>query len=435
MNESERKTGKKCCKCEVNNEKILFTVTGAEKELSFCPNHAITDLKDALQLTPLKGKCDGCSDNSVQDVYVVNTAAHEYMLCKKHLIDLVCLCLDKDSYKNLKEKIREEFEFYIHDDFYCEDGTMLQPVYDMAKEYYDFAGISIRNLNNHEAWDKIIDSIMAYPKTEKVLAELKDVVNSMIPGIAQKRTEAAYIANDGQYCIAVQEATGGYDYTIYNSDLTEYDGGQIDDLDMSLDQIAAVILTDEFSDIKKLSETDYDELIEAAEDAEMRKDAEQYAIKCVSKFTDVIDARVYTDRYKDQGDPVFNVLVEYSGDIREDDLFNALHEEPVKLFGIEVDINPIKPEKSGTIDSYLKSLEDMDGLLKNIPDARSLIGNDKSSDREPLNLEKRIFDALSNLGGSDASDEWSKGWDEAIEACINEISAIFKNEKKKDNDQ
>ena len=436
MTESKRITKRKCCKCGTSDEKILLSVTGVDGEISFCPNHIVTDLEKALCLRPMKGKCDGCNDGMTKDVYIINTTVHEYTLCKKHLIDLVCLCLDRQSYTNLKKKTGEEFEFYIHDDFYWKDGTMLQPEHDIAQKYYDFAGISTRSLNNHEAWDKIIDSIMAYPKTEKMLTELRDVVNSMIPGSVQKHTEAAYIVNDGQYFIAVQKADEGYDYTIYNSDMSEYDGGQIDDLDMSLEQVAAVILTDEFSDIRKISVTDYDRLVEIAADAEMRKAAEQYAIKQVSKFVNVIDARVYTDRYRDPSEPVFNVLVEYEGDMREDDMFNALHEDTVELFGMAVDINPIKKEKSGTIESYLKSLKGMEGLLKdNIINTCPSRKSNKKHFHSPLNLEEQIFSVLSSLGGSDGSDEWSKGWDEAIGACIDEISKIFRNEKKNDNDR
>ncbi|MGN0608972.1 MAG: hypothetical protein ACI4J6_07180 [Oscillospiraceae bacterium] len=35
-----------------------------------------------------------------------------------------------------------------------------------------------------------------------------------------------------------------------------------------------------------------------------------------------------------------------------------------------------------------------------------------------------IYDKLHNIGGCDATDDWSKGWDKAIDAAINIIEAI-----------
>ena len=53
-------------------------------------------------------------------------------------------------------------------------------------------------------------------------------------------------------------------------------------------------------------------------------------------------------------DSDLDVLVEYEGDISEDDLFNMLNAEPLVIDGIRVDINPITPAKSGTIDEFLE---------------------------------------------------------------------------------
>ncbi len=47
-----------------------------------------------------------------------------------------------------------------------------------------------------------------------------------------------------------------------------------------------------------------------------------------------------------------DVLVEYVGNAREDDMFNALNRQALFINGIRVDFNPIKKCKSGTIDSF-----------------------------------------------------------------------------------
>ena len=55
-----------------------------------------------------------------------------------------------------------------------------------------------------------------------------------------------------------------------------------------------------------------------------------------------------------------DVLIEYDGDIREDDLFCLLHneEDPFEIDGIEIDINPITESKSGTIEQFLERNKD-----------------------------------------------------------------------------
>ena len=57
-----------------------------------------------------------------------------------------------------------------------------------------------------------------------------------------------------------------------------------------------------------------------------------------------------------------NILVQYDTEPgedkwREDSLFNVIAEENILFNGMEVDVNPITPEKSGTIEEYLEHLE------------------------------------------------------------------------------
>lgn len=52
-----------------------------------------------------------------------------------------------------------------------------------------------------------------------------------------------------------------------------------------------------------------------------------------------------------------DVVVEYIGDEREDDMLNLLHEDKFTIGGVRVDINPITTNKSGTLEEYLPSVE------------------------------------------------------------------------------
>lgn len=59
-----------------------------------------------------------------------------------------------------------------------------------------------------------------------------------------------------------------------------------------------------------------------------------------------------------------DVVVEYNGDISEDDLFNILNEDSLEIDGIKVDINPITASKSGTMTEYMKKSKEYDDSLK-----------------------------------------------------------------------
>ena len=63
-----------------------------------------------------------------------------------------------------------------------------------------------------------------------------------------------------------------------------------------------------------------------------------------------------------RADSDLDVVVEYSGDMREDDLFNILNESPLEIEGIKVDINPITAEKTGTLKEYLEKSKEYDKM-------------------------------------------------------------------------
>lgn len=71
---------------------------------------------------------------------------------------------------------------------------------------------------------------------------------------------------------------------------------------------------------------------------------------------DFVDLRAYGSRTNGRAnkDSDLDILLEYKGSAREDTVFNVLHDTPICLQGIVVDINPIKAECSGTIEEYLR---------------------------------------------------------------------------------
>lgn len=177
--------------------------------------------------------------------------------------------------------------------------------------------------------------------------------------------EAAISIDGGSHYLAIQTCDSGYDYTFFNKDFEELDGGQLDNPEFSMAQAIYELLADEGWEQAELEATDYDTLMEQAEAAEHDKricmQAMAYAQEVLSEagLGDVIitGAKVYVSPFAEHDKPDYDVLLEYEGDIREDDFFNLLHEQACVVEGKPVDFNPITPAKSGTIKEYLAALE------------------------------------------------------------------------------
>ena len=52
-----------------------------------------------------------------------------------------------------------------------------------------------------------------------------------------------------------------------------------------------------------------------------------------------------------------DVVLYYSGSVREDDLFNTLHQSNIIMGGVNLDINPISHEQHGSLSEYLSGVE------------------------------------------------------------------------------
>ena len=75
-----------------------------------------------------------------------------------------------------------------------------------------------------------------------------------------------------------------------------------------------------------------------------------------AKIVDVVVAGSRC-RGMEQENSDLDVVVEYTGSTREDDLFNVLHEDSIYIAGIKVDINPITEGRTGTLETYLPEVE------------------------------------------------------------------------------
>jgi len=95
----------------------------------------------------------------------------------------------------------------------------------------------------------------------------------------------------------------------------------------------------------------------------------------------IADIRVIGSRaqWKAREESDLDVLVQYDGSMREDDAFNALHDEPLEIEGIEVDLNPINTEKSGTANEWIQRHQTVDAQGNAINADGSLIADSIAS--------------------------------------------------------
>ncbi|WP_330642192.1 YodL domain-containing protein [Hominisplanchenecus murintestinalis] len=229
--------------------------------------------------------------------------------------------------------------------------------------------------------------------------------------MGREETELAFRLAD-RY-ISIQEATEGYDYTIYDMNYRELDGGVYDNPDITIRQALDEIVTDLKEPMHRSSlegsirtddeliPIDYDELTEKAEqeakhgiENRIRKDAEER--KAVADFKarteelfhgingqtqedielsvyaylqskideyginiELVDVAVSGSRCRglEEAASDLDVVVEYRGRESEDDLFNAFNEDGFTIGGVKVDINPITEGKTGTLGEYLPGVE------------------------------------------------------------------------------
>ena len=229
--------------------------------------------------------------------------------------------------------------------------------------------------------------------------------------------EAAYKLGD-RY-ISIQRTDEGFDYSIYDEGYHLLDGGVLDDPDIGIGEVLQQI-TDELKQPvydaerdtythtalqgnirqKDVAETiDYDDLMEKVDAigqeeikavkseqeivADFRaKTEEKFDTKALDGMSPAIIEDAVRERVlqivEDYGldvtiedvivsgsrcrglenpDSDLDVVVSYSGTEREDDFFNILHDERMLFGKVELDINPISTEQTGTFAQYLSGVE------------------------------------------------------------------------------
>ena len=139
--------------------------------------------------------------------------------------------------------------------------------------------------------------------------------------------------------------------------------------------------------------------IEESLKADVEELFRQYDSGETEKNLTLVGVKMYRDPAKDGK---ISLLVEFDSKNpenrwREDSLFNALNEEGIEFNGMKVDFNPITKEKSGTIEQYLKQLEDFGNEEEVIKEnARKL---------EEKEIENKLNDISNRLSEIDSDEQ------------------------------
>lgn len=224
-------------------------------------------------------------------------------------------------------------------------------------------------------------------------------------GENEKETQLAYQLEDR--IIRIQECDGGYDYSIMDKNYREIDGGVYDDPDADIRFVLLSIAEElkmypdtngakgQINMKSRLVPLDFDEVVMNEEEAnrigsavyqsrtvmEFKAKTEQFfqPIEGMSatEIEEIVEEYV-TNKLRDcdfdaevSGVVIsgsrcrglegkhsdLDVVIEYTGDEREDDMFNLLHEDKFSIGGVKVDINPITECRTGTLEEYLPGVE------------------------------------------------------------------------------
>lgn len=224
-------------------------------------------------------------------------------------------------------------------------------------------------------------------------------------GENEKDTQLAYQLEDR--IIRIHECDGGYDYSIMDKNYREIDGGVYDDPDADIHYVLLTIAEElkmypdtngakgQITMESKLVPLDYEEVVmneeevnhlgpavyQSREIMEFKAQTEE-CFQPIGGMTpaeieelvrDFIQTMIYENDFDAEIRDVvisgsrcrglekktsdLDVVVEYTGDEREDDMYNLLHSEKLFIGDVPVDINPITGYKTGTLEEYLPGVE------------------------------------------------------------------------------
>lgn len=268
--------------------------------------------------------------------------------------------------------------------------------------FQSFRGIESLLLKCENGMDMLVENHTSCQK--RIIPEVSYSIREAWKYLLMNEPEEMAFKLPGQKgYFLIQTCSDGFDYTICDADYKEVDGGQLDTADdpnadgevCLMYQAVKELLEEIDSYSENLEVMDFQELLEKVEAANhipfqsAQMEREWFRMETNQRFqpiqgktaleieqavldyarskvlengldAEIVDAVVYGSRSRgmENHDSDVDVAVEYKGrHVREDFLFDLLHEDDFLIGDIPVDINPICENEAGDFEKYLQQAE------------------------------------------------------------------------------
>ena len=215
--------------------------------------------------------------------------------------------------------------------------------------------------------DEMVETTLTYAEVNEMLKEdICGDIEALIEGSPDNEQIGLMIKDGDIRYLSIQTCDDGYDYAFYDEAFNSQDGGQLDMPELSMAQAIFELLQDIDAQYAPLELYDYDLLREKEELSQKHCSIANQTMFHAKEV--LLDAGLLQDvtitgscLYDSPFDPPeeldYDVLLQYEGNIREDDFFNLLSQHKCIIDCRPIDFTPIRPDKSGTIMEYLRKLE------------------------------------------------------------------------------
>ena len=212
-------------------------------------------------------------DDNMSELQTLKTAIHEIAHAKLHDIDLNAPKEEKENHPNQRTReVEAESVAYTVCQHYGLDTSDYSFGYvagwSSGKELSELKG-SLETIRL--AASELIDSIDGHFKELQRARENELSEKETELPLQEEKQETAYLLENGNY-LYIQTCETGYDYTLYQPDFTDLDGGQLDNPEISIEKARDEILKMHELSGQGLTELSIDDFEKMQEEASQEKD-------------------------------------------------------------------------------------------------------------------------------------------------------------------
>ena len=214
-------------------------------------------------------------DDNMSELQTLKTAIHEIAHAKLHDIDLNAPKEEKENHPNQRTReVEAESVAYTVCQHYGLDTSDYSFGYvagwSSGKELSELKG-SLETIRL--AASELIDSIDGHFKELQRARENELSEKETELPLQEEKQETSYLLENGNY-LYIQTCETGYDYTLYQPDFTDLDGGQLDNPEISIEKARDEILKMHELSGQELKEIPIDDFEKMQEEASQEKESE-----------------------------------------------------------------------------------------------------------------------------------------------------------------